>query len=160
MKNQQIRRQAGDRVLCRKCPAEFALTAAAAKNSDYRCPACRKADNRKHFQSHKDQRREYMRDYREANPEKHARWSAETRATPEFKAKWAAYIAMSADRKRARSKVTTALRAGRLVRPATCACGSGLRVEAHHDDYAKPLDVEWLCRRCHRKHHPTPRKSA
>ncbi len=160
MTNPQTRRQAGDRVTCRKCPAEFDLTASQAKNSDYRCAACRKAANRAHFQAHKDERREYMRDYREANPEKHARWSLARRSTPEFKEKWAKYVAENKEKKTARLAVMAAVRAGRLVRPAACACGSDLRVEAHHEDYAKPLDVEWLCRRCHRKHHPTPRVSA
>jgi len=31
-------------------------------------------------------------------------------------------------------------------------CGSE-KSEAHHDDYAAPLDVRWLCRAHHRQHH-------
>jgi ribosomal protein S27AE len=32
-------------------------------------------------------------------------------------------------------------------------CGYGVGVHAHHEDYAKPLDVVWLCRRCHYDRH-------
>lgn len=32
-------------------------------------------------------------------------------------------------------------------------CGRTRNVDAHHDDYAKPLDVRWLCRSHHRKLH-------
>ena len=30
-------------------------------------------------------------------------------------------------------------------------CGTTIGVEAHHEDYAKPLDVRWLCGPDHRK---------
>ena len=32
-------------------------------------------------------------------------------------------------------------------------CGVNDKVEAHHDDYDKPLDVRWLCRFHHREYH-------
>lgn len=54
---------------------------------------------------------------------------------------------------RAHQAVWRGLRYGRLVRPEACErCGSAhRRLEAHHHDYAKPLDVEWLCPSCHRR---------
>jgi hypothetical protein len=32
------------------------------------------------------------------------------------------------------------------------ACGAR-KADRHHDDYAKPLEVRFLCRRCHIRHH-------
>lgn len=50
--------------------------------------------------------------------------------------------------------VKSALRDGRLVRPQHCdKCKKIKRVIAHHDDYAKPLDIRWLCRSCHQCWH-------
>jgi len=55
----------------------------------------------------------------------------------------------------ARQAVHRAARDGRLVKPDACEqCGwSGLRLNAHHDDYTRPLSVRWLCCSCHRLHH-------
>ncbi len=50
--------------------------------------------------------------------------------------------------------VSNAIRDGRLIRGNTCEkCGSEKNVQAHHHDYSKPLDVNWLCFYCHRKEH-------
>lgn len=53
--------------------------------------------------------------------------------------------------RKAHSAISNAIRDGRLTRPTQCSqCGSeGKRIEAHHDDYSKPLEVRWLCKRCH-----------
>jgi hypothetical protein len=32
-------------------------------------------------------------------------------------------------------------------------------VDAHHDDYARPLDVTWLCRRHHQQRHAEMRRA-
>lgn len=51
--------------------------------------------------------------------------------------------------------VEMAVAAGVLSKPSVCsACGcpdSERRIEAHHHDYSKPLDVIWLCSMCHDK---------
>lgn len=52
---------------------------------------------------------------------------------------------------RAQYQLDRAIRAGRLARPDACSkCGAPCKPHGHHDDYAKPLQVRWLCRACHR----------
>ena len=53
----------------------------------------------------------------------------------------------------ARSKVGVAVRKGILVKKPCEHCGTDKRVEGHHPDYDKPLDVIWLCKGCHEQEH-------
>lgn len=53
---------------------------------------------------------------------------------------------------RAHAQVQIALRKGKLVRPDHCEdCSEACKPEAHHEDYEKQLEVQWLCRSCHMK---------
>lgn len=50
--------------------------------------------------------------------------------------------------------VERAVRRGELVPREECErCGRGGRIEAHHADYTKRLEVEWICVRCHQGEH-------
>ena len=62
------------------------------------------------------------------------------------------YFRPTKEASRAHTAVETELRSGRWTRPTECErCGRGGRmIEAAHHDYAKLLEVEWLCRNCHR----------
>lgn len=53
-----------------------------------------------------------------------------------------------------------AVKDGRVVKAAACEdCGrDNTRLEGHHDDYSKPLEVRWLCGSCHRLHHKAMEK--
>ena len=43
-----------------------------------------------------------------------------------------------------------AVRAGKLTRPYTCSiCLKEKDIEAHHEDYSKPLEIIWCCKDCH-----------
>lgn len=61
----------------------------------------------------------------------------------------------------ARKLVDWAIRRGVIAAQPCEVCGaSGFKngrniVEAHHDDYEKPLDVRWLCQAHHHEHHRT-----
>ena len=53
------------------------------------------------------------------------------------------------EREFARSKAAQAIQSGKLLRQPCEVCGSEQNIEAHHDDYSKPLNVRWLCRKHH-----------
>lgn len=63
----------------------------------------------------------------------------------------------------AQNMVEYAIRQGVLVRPSRCEqCGDSgamkdgrTRIQAHHCDYNKPLEVKWLCQKCHHMWHQT-----
>ena len=47
-------------------------------------------------------------------------------------------------------KTIARIKANRTIPIKPCeSCGSERNVVRHHDDYARPLDVRFLCRRCH-----------
>lgn len=67
---------------------------------------------------------------------------------------------------RAQNTLEKAVQRGIVVRKTHCeTCGSvpppkrngSSSIEAHHPDYNKPLDVMWLCQKCHHEWHKTNR---
>jgi len=59
----------------------------------------------------------------------------------------------------AHDRVAKAVAKGKLTVPERCEkCNKKRFLEAHHEDYTKPLEVQWLCQSCHRKTH-TVRKA-
>jgi len=54
----------------------------------------------------------------------------------------------------AHCKVNNAIRDKRIEKPSRCVnCGKQCHLHGHHEDYSKPLFVEWLCPVCHNKRH-------
>jgi hypothetical protein len=71
---------------------------------------------------------EYMREWRKSHP-----------ISPEQR-----------KRRQARSTASIATRRGKLKAPPLCElCGAVPPQERHHEDYDRPLDVRWFCRKCH-----------
>lgn len=62
------------------------------------------------------------------------------------------YKATHPDAYRAGKLLRYAVERGKIKRPLTCGrCGKNGKIQASHDDYSRPYDVEWLCALCHRR---------
>lgn len=54
------------------------------------------------------------------------------------------------EKRKAQIKLNNALRYGKIKRPNTCSiCNKSCKPQGHHYDYSKPLDVIWMCKKCH-----------
>jgi hypothetical protein len=141
---------------CRHCNLAFEARSWQLAKSDFECDPCRKERQKAHRARRKAEgnpvrsgkmSREYHRAYEAAyfkSPENRARRNALMRAYAKAHG--------TREHHKARWQVRRAIEAGRLQRQPCEVCAAA-RVEAHHDDYAKPLDVRWLCRTHHREHH-------
>ena len=77
--------------------------------------------------------------WKKDNPERHAATNA-------------AWKERNPDKVKAHAIVQMALIAGQLVKKPCEDCGAE-PTNAHHEDYGRPLDVNWLCDSCHVKRH-------
>lgn len=52
---------------------------------------------------------------------------------------------------RARTILNKAIKSGDIIRPVVCEIckENNQNIVGHHTDYSKPLDVVWVCKRCH-----------
>lgn len=63
------------------------------------------------------------------------------------------YRAANPNKYKAHGLVARAITSGKLFREPCCVCGKQEPVVAHHDDYAKPLNVRWMCQAHHLQWH-------
>lgn len=99
-------------------------------------------------------RKEYVRKWSENNRERIREYSRKRRERDReaFNAYHRNYKKTNKEKVEARSIVFVAVRAGKLKKKLCEVCGKK-RVEAHHDDYLKPLKVRWLCKIHHEYRH-------
>lgn len=83
----------------------------------------------------------------------HRDWRATPAGGERFKQKTAETRARYPERHRARHLVRAAVASGRLERGPCCLASASCHgvIDAHHDDYEKPLEVRWVCRGHHRQ---------
>ena len=92
------------------------------------------------------------------DPKKKEAWFKAYWANPANRARRAAYMRRYSkeprlqERFHARWILSRAVKSGRIYRQPCVVCGRQ-PVDAHHPDYAKPLEVVWLCKPHHRIRH-------
>lgn len=140
---------------CRKCREPFEPTANQLRKHDYLCLSCRRGSDKRWRERRKVGGRpvkstKMPREY-------HVAYNAAYYQQPEVKQRRAAQTRLrradpgETPKMMARQAVRRALESGQLLRQ-PCFCGR-TRVDAHHDDYSRPLDVKWLCRTHHNELH-------
>jgi ribosomal protein S27AE len=126
-------------------------------SKDKSCKECRKEKVRKYREENIDKILAY--DKKRANLPHRVSARAAYAKTPQgiaasnkAKLKWSSHNKIQ---KGASQLVNNAVRNGKIIKPERCSeCGKySNRIHGHHDDYAFPLSVRWLCSKCHRSWH-------
>jgi protein-arginine kinase activator protein McsA len=122
-----------------------------------KCKQCAKKDVSKNYAENIEHYKAYERarsglPHRVKAREDYEKSDAGKIAGNECKAKW---TRRNPIKRMANVIVGNAVRDGKLIKPSFCeSCGSSPnRIHGHHDDYAFPLVVRWLCPGCHNKWH-------
>ena len=133
----------GHQLYCKPCNNGSAMAWAK------RNPSSMKAIHLRHYVNNADARRNSARDA--ATPESRKKYRDENRDT--INRGQRARRARNREKPAAYRLVREAIKAGDLANPDRCEMCESPSVLAHHEDYSKPLDVNWLCRPCHGKVH-------
>lgn len=114
-----------------------------------KCKPCAKNDVLKHRSENIEKIREYDR-------ARGSRLSDEYLSSERYKASMkkgqAAWKLKNAHKIKAMAKVSSAIRNGSVKRLPCVKCGN-IKAQAHHEDYTKPLDVIWFCKKHHMERH-------
>jgi hypothetical protein len=119
-----------------------------------KCKGCTKKDVQTNYKYNVDHYRAYEQErsslpHRVEARKEYAATEAGREAGSLAKKRWEE---RNPEKKKASTTLNNAIRDGKIQRGTRCAiCGSRENIEAHHEDYRKPLEVIWLCKRDHWK---------
>jgi hypothetical protein len=141
-------------IKCKQCEVEKDESEYYASNKG-KCKECVKFNVRKN----RDDKIEYYREFdkNRANLPHRVKARKEYAETARGWAKHAKakkkYIELNPIKRWVHGIVRSAIRNGTLIKQNCEWCDTDKNIHAHHCDYAKPLDVMWLCAQCHMDWH-------
>ena len=132
--------------------SEFHCCKQAKDGRQNKCKVCQ----REYANVNRERKREIIRAYRLRNldlcREREKVWVRQWRKDnpTESSAAVATYRKNNPEQRQAHRAVEKALKQGILTKPLKCEwCDLVRKLDATHGDYAKPLEIIWLCRPCH-----------
>ena len=144
----------GVQPACRFCMAEYGKKRHANMTPEQR--EVRRRYARKDYATHRDHRLEWQRRYREESRSAVIASGKKSKAkrAEEIRQKKRSSRLLEPQKHRAQDVSKKAIANGILV-PGECEIATGClgAVQGHHDDYSKPLEVRWFCRRHHQQWH-------
>lgn len=125
---------------------------------DRTCKECRKRRVRENRAEKIDYYREYDKNRFQNDPKvlaRHKRYQKTPKGKAAMDAARKKFLVNNPEKRAAHIRLGNAIRDGAILKPPKCSsCGvTGVRIHGHHDDYSKPLDVIWVCSKCHWKIH-------
>lgn len=129
------------------------------------CKQCLRLRSRKHRDDNIEKVKEYDRnrpnakERNEAAKERYERQMKTEEGRKRSRIRSVAWIEKNHIKRAAHIIFGNARRDGKVTAKPCEICGD-IKVDGHHDDYEKPLDVRWLCRKHHAEHHKQEREKA
>ena len=128
-----------------------------------RCKDCHK----KLVKENREDKAEYYKQYdafRYQNDpkvkERHRRYAQTDQGRFAFNKARLKWLEKSPEKRACHVILNNAIKNGKVLKPKVCQiCSAGGRIEGHHHDYTKPLDVQWVCRKCHVEIHRKERNN-
>lgn len=122
------------------------------------CKDCTRERVRKNREANADYYREYDAKRYQEDPRvkaRHKRYRGTLEGKEVMDRSREKWLKTNPDKRIAHNALNNAVRRGKVQKPDTCqSCGAKpWRIEGHHTDYSRPLDVMWLCRDCHVEQH-------
>lgn len=149
-----------DRKVCFKCGVERPLTEFYAHprmkdGTVNKCKECNKKDVRKNYRDNVEHYAEYEVSRRDEPHRVKARqeYALTERGVERGNLAKRSYITRNPVKQKAHKLLTNAVRDGKVGKTPCEVCNSTYKIHGHHDDYAKPLEVRWLCSKHHREWH-------